>query len=254
MDIITCQCGAKIRMPAQPTRRMRCPRCKQDLPTVATPHAQVSAGANGGTHHAPAAVNDAGEASGLSAGAPHAGKTCPVCQTTIDADEKVVICPACEQVHHGECWDQVGGCATYGCEQMHATNKPQEASTPLSAWGDTKLCPVCAERIKAIALRCRYCGTDFETVDPVTLGDIHRRSSRRTKDASLRQSVVALFVCSIIGLLAPITLIIALVWFLPKRRDIARSGPVYTVLGYVGLALSVLYSFLMLVFAIGEFV
>jgi hypothetical protein len=45
----------------------------------------------------------------------HEGKVCPFCQTTIDADELVVICSDCQMPHHAECWRDNGRCTTYGC-------------------------------------------------------------------------------------------------------------------------------------------
>jgi Protein of unknown function (DUF2752)/Prokaryotic RING finger family 1 len=95
--VITCTCGAKIELPgSREDQASRCPRCKAvpiaaSLPgpivtsVVALPHGQ--------------------------------GATCPICQTAIGPSEGVLVCPACDQVHHRECWDDVGGCATYGCEK-----------------------------------------------------------------------------------------------------------------------------------------
>jgi len=44
------------------------------------------------------------------------GKTCPYCQYIIKPNTEVVVCPACQTPHHKECWDENGGCTTYGCK------------------------------------------------------------------------------------------------------------------------------------------
>lgn len=43
------------------------------------------------------------------------GKTCPYCQTPIKPGEAVVFCSACSIPHHRECWNEGGGCTTFGC-------------------------------------------------------------------------------------------------------------------------------------------
>src|SRR5581483_3619490 len=105
--------------------------------------------------------------------------------------ELTLGCPECQQLHHRECWAEVGGCSTYGCPQAPALSKPDEQQ-PRSAWGDTKTCPACGERIKAIALRCRYCDTDFDTVDPLTMRDLRRRSRKQKSLQGLKNGVTAL--------------------------------------------------------------
>ena len=40
-----------------------------------------------------------------------AGAVCQICQSAIGPDEPCVACPQCEQVHHRECWSEIGGCA-----------------------------------------------------------------------------------------------------------------------------------------------
>jgi hypothetical protein len=183
-QIITCACGARVRLPSQPGQQaLRCPRCKAAF-------------------------------------------------------------------DHRECWTEVGGCSTYGCKQAPAPEKEAPAAQPLTAWGDTKVCPVCRETIKSIALRCRYCGTQFDTVDPLTVADLHRQARTGDTLAVFRKQVIALFVASILGLIAPLTLILGLVWLLPRRDRLEKAGPIYKILGYSAMVLSGLYSLLMLSFLV----
>ncbi len=188
----------------------------------------------------------------LQAGDP--GATCPLCQSAIPADEFVVTCPKCDQVHHRECWAEVGGCGTYGCEQAPPPVKEKSAApSPLAAWGDDKNCPACGEKIKAIALKCRYCGTAFDTVDPLTAGDLRRQAHRAVRARSLQKGVVALFVLSLVGCVAPFVFIASAIVVIPRRERLKKAGPFYLVLGYSALGLSAVYSILMLVFGFLHF-
>ena len=101
-EIITCPCGAKIRLPEQTANRaFRCPQCKNGI--ALTLDAQVLASM-------PLKPGDS-------------GSSCPICQSPIAAEEPVVTCPACDQIHHRECWAEIGGCGTYGCKQAPALEK-----------------------------------------------------------------------------------------------------------------------------------
>lgn len=228
--ITTCVCGAKVRVPDQSENRaFRCPVCKAGI--ALTVDARVLS------------------SSPLRPGDP--GATCPLCQSAISADEFVVTCPKCDQLHHRECWAEVGGCGTYGCEQAPAPLKDKTASaTPLAAWGDEKSCPACGEKIKAIALKCRYCGTAFDTVNPLTAGDLRRQDIRKGQARMLQGSVVALFILSLFGCLAPVILLASALVVIPRRERLKKAGPLYLVLGYSALGLSAVYSMLILIFAV----
>ncbi|MFM9961154.1 MAG: RING finger protein [Planctomycetaceae bacterium] len=225
--IIACSCGAQVRLPTDAAQRVfRCPACKSAL--ALTLDAKVLSSRQ------------------LTAGEP--GATCPICQTAVAADEFVVSCPVCDQVHHRECWSEIGGCGTYGCTQAPKIEKSEaSAPTATSAWGDTKTCPMCGEKIKSIALRCRYCESDFDTAEPQTMIDLHRRAGRIREQRALKTNTAWLFALSLTGCLGPLIGLISSAYLLPKREELSKCGPLYSFLAWGALIISGLFTVLIAV-------
>lgn len=229
--VVECECGAQVRLRDAARRQVRCPKCSGDL----------------------ALTRDGRVLSSFNVPPGEAPPLCPICQTGVASEELCVACPECEQTHHRECWWEMAGCGTYGCKEAPAVEKSETSvDTPLAAWGDTKKCPACGEEIKSIALRCRFCKTDFDTVDPLTVKDLRRQAVRDEKTESLHKSLIATFVVSLIGCLAPLMLIISCVLVLPNRDRLAKSSPLYWVMGYASLGLSAIYTLLMILFFVAE--
>jgi hypothetical protein len=85
-------------------------------------------------------------------------------------------------------------------------------------------------------------------VDPLTVGDLHSGVRKTEELGSLRVKTIALFVLTLSGCLAPITLIFSLGMLLPRRAQLAKAGPAVLVLAYATIALAALYSILIVIF------
>lgn len=181
------------------------------------------------------------------------GTICPICQSPIAADEACLSCPDCDQIHHEECWQEIGGCGTYGCKQAPAVVKP-EAVTPGTAWGDQKQCPVCGETIKSVAILCRYCKTKFATADPLTRKDLYRQATRANEQWGLQTTTIVLFIFTLLGFTAPLAGLVSSAYLLPKQDQLWKCGPLYLILAWATLVLSGLFTVMILVFAIFEWV
>ncbi len=66
--------------------------------------------------------------------AKYVGKTCPFCQYPLKADLETVECPSCKVPHHRECWEENGGCTTFGCREKNF--RPAEAGELLEISDD----------------------------------------------------------------------------------------------------------------------
>jgi hypothetical protein len=176
-----------------------------------------------------------------------AGPFCSICQTGILAGESVGPCPACGSTFHEECWKENGGCAVYGCPRMPQTVKDENPSfAPQSFWGqDQKVCPHCGQQIKVAAVRCRFCGTTFDTAVPMSSRELREKQGARPVQESLKKTSVTVFVCGIVPCLAPLTVFLGGIWFLRHRRDIRKLPATNQVFTYVGLIASVVSTALM---------
>jgi hypothetical protein len=230
-SIFECDCGAKVRLPEwEASRSFHCPKCKKGIAITVESLVLKSVAVNAGQE-----------------------TICPICQSEIEVSENCVNCPDCDLVHHQECWSEVGGCGTYGCKQAPVIDKSESTSaTPLTAWGDTKKCPACGEEIKAISLRCRYCKTDFGSVDPMTARDLVKQAKVSDELETFKKWVVALFVTSLLGCLAPLISAVSLAYLLPRQAKLNRCGPLFVIMGWTSIGLSILYTVLLLLFFLSQ--
>jgi hypothetical protein len=185
------------------------------------------------------------------AGAREAGKLCAICQTGIDRGAQVGRCPECESPFHTECWDENGGCATYGCKLMPETVKEQDPLQQQTHWGqEEKNCPRCNEVIKVAALRCKHCKAVFETSAPVSRAEYFARERQKPLLQEGRQAASVIFVLGLLPCTAPLCLLFGGLWVLGNKEVVRRLPGMHRVLCFVGLGAAGITSLTLLLAAV----
>jgi Prokaryotic RING finger family 1 len=175
---------------------------------------------------------------------------CSICYTVLREDEPITGCPECRQDYHKTCWDEIGGCGTYGCKQAAVAQKPPPPVLVGAGWGDTKPCPSCGQHINSSLLVCR-CGARFPWADPMTTQDYQLWRADQDALAGYRKLLIFLFILSLIAITAPLAGLIAGVFAFVKRKRLAGANGTYLAMGYGSAALGVLYSILIAAAAMG---
>jgi hypothetical protein len=66
------------------------------------------------------------------AGSEHTGRTCPYCRFPLKEGAAMVTCGVCDAAHHGDCWDDNGGCAVVACVGGPMTPGSAPPPTPIA--------------------------------------------------------------------------------------------------------------------------
>jgi len=174
-------------------------------------------------------------------------KMCTVCLTEIEEGVESCLCPSCRSTYHRDCWDELGGCATYGCDLMAEAPSAAQDHDAIQGWGDEKQCPRCHKTIKAAATKCRFCRTAFPSTAPMDQAELIEWERQQSNLKPTRVASIALLATSLLGFLAPILLVAGLPWVLINRAALARAGGVYTILAFFAVALSAFYTLIMII-------
>lgn len=150
---------------------------------------------------------------------------CAICQTPIAEGEAATACPACATPYHKECWDEVGGCAMYGCPQVPQTEKRADLEIPAGFWGrETKPCPACGQEIQALAVRCRHCRAELGSQVPQSRAEWGRAQRLAGARPALSRRLLWLSVACVLPFTAPIAGALGL-WLWWQRRDEIAALP-----------------------------
>ena len=104
---------------------------------------------------------------------------CPYCQSLIKDEAGTIFCSDCGTPHHIECWQENGGCTTYGCKENPVTLPEVEESNEIKGIdvGDRTVeelsriikpeikvtheeidCKYCSKKIDSNSKFCKHCG------------------------------------------------------------------------------------------------
>ena len=175
---------------------------------------------------------------------------CTICHTLIKTGNETARCSECDNVYHQSCWDEMGGCATYGCSEAPVAEKTAPTSGHGRGWGDTKACPVCNREINSSLLMC-FCGARFPYADPMT----HEAYSEYLEDLAARKRarnlLLMLFFFTGAGFPGPITGPLAGIYAYQKRGLLTGQAGSYVALGIGTALLGACYAAIFALLALG---
>lgn len=179
---------------------------------------------------------------------------CAICLSPIADGDAKTACPACNAGYHTDCWQENGGCAVYGCSQAPAVESRRAIEIPLSYWGqENKNCPNCGREILAAAVRCRHCGTTFESARPQEAEEFRQRTELAERLPAAKRTIVWLFVFSLLPCLAPIGAVWGFLWYSTHRDEVRALPTLYSALCKIGLVVAsgqiVIMALMTLIFA-----
>lgn len=175
---------------------------------------------------------------------------CSICYTVLKQEEARTACPDCQTDYHKTCWDEIGGCGSYGCKKAAVAQKPPVPVTAGAGWGDAKECPSCSAHINSSMLVCG-CGARFPWADPMTRSEYAQWSTGQEQIKTARTALVWMFIFSLIGFTAPVVGPIAGLYAHTKRKLLAGTGGTYLAMGYGSAAIGVAYALVILIIALG---
>lgn len=175
---------------------------------------------------------------------------CTICHTRIETGDQRTECDQCHQEYHSSCWDELGGCGTYGCTRAAQAEKPAPPAVVGMGWGDNKTCPACQRQIGSSLLICQ-CGAKFPWADPMTPAEYQDWQTGQAEIKGAKTLLVVLFLGTLIGFIAPLTGPLAGIYAYVKRDKLAGENGTFLALGYGSAALGGVYGAIIALLAVG---